>query len=211
MVTYIWSASRFSNHNPTHTQSKLFQVFTVDCKYEEFIIYKVYLVHGKFCFFNWFFPLFFHISLGQQSLSNWGSNASSKISEGKCTYQHAIDICGEITEPKRPILMMLQSKYMSCLPISTTSYFLLKNKISNLVHTFSRCLFYFYLWKTVSLTNDHSRKRIWFLWSLLDGEGNQPPALHLQAGYAVHSAQRRNYTSFCAPIREWTGARLCTH
>ena len=170
----------------------------------------MYLVHGKFYYFYWFFPLFFHISLGQQSLSNWGSNASSKISEGKYTYQHAIDIYWEITESKKPILMMLQTKYMSCLPISTTSYFLLKSKISNLVNSFGRCLFYFYLWKTVSLTNDH-RKRIWFLWSLLDREGNQPPALPLQAGYAVHSAQGRNYTSFCARIREWTGAKLCTH
>ena len=111
---------------------------------------------------------------------------------------------------KKPIIMMLQTKYMSCLPISTTSYFLLKSKISNLVNSFSRCLFYFYLWITVSLTNDH-RKRIWFLWSLLDREGIQPPALPLQAGYAVHSAQGRNYTSFCARIREWTGAKPCTH
>lgn len=34
----------------------------------------------------------------------------------------------------------------------------------------------------------------------MDGEGNRLPALLLQAGYAVRSAQGRNSASFCALV-----------
>lgn len=146
-----------------------------------------------------FFPLFFHISLGQQSLSNWGSNASSKFQENALINMQWVIMWRSC----KPDLSNDAPKQVHVLSsISTTSYFLLKNKISNLVHTFSRCLFYFLsFWKTVSLTNDHSRKYDFFDHFWME-RGKPAPSSASPSRVCCSQAHRRNYTSFCAPIRE---------